>query len=147
MQSALLLFVPGKILLLYMLDRVLCCCSMVFLFCESSCIVRCALIRIPVVSMREGGHIVESIAACSSSTPTSPSSTIKGGGGMAGGDRGGGTTCTSHTDVAETTSLTCGSVRICSCPQQMSQRVESSSLKQVFAGMVQVHPDAFQQHF
>ena len=28
-----------------------------------------------------------------------------------------------------------------------SQRVESSSLKQVFAGMVQVHRDAFQEHF
>ena len=84
MKRALLLLGPGNRLLLFMLDRVLWCCSMVFLFRESPCIVKCASTRIPVVSMREGGRIVECIAACSSSIPTSPSSTIRGEGGTHG---------------------------------------------------------------
>ena len=138
MQRALLLLGPGKRLLLFMLDRVLCCC---LIECPSS---TPTFLSFTVRVGGGGGHM-----AVHSRMPLIhthlPSFTIGGGGGAWLAGRG--TTCSSHTDVAQTTSLTCGSLRICAYPQQMSQRVESSSLKQVFAGMVQVHRDACQQHF
>ena len=71
MQRALLLLGPGKRLLLFMLDRVLCCCS---IECPSSTPTS------PSSTIGGGGGDTWlSIVECPSSTPTSLSFTIRGG--------------------------------------------------------------------
>ena len=78
MQRALLLLGPGKRLLLFMLDRVLCCC---LIECPSSTPTFLSFtVRVG------GGDTWLSIVECLSSTPTSHLLLLGGGGGMAGGE-------------------------------------------------------------